>query len=177
MKLVAAVGVLLLSIGGLVFGQVTAKQGVVASQGLTDERTTFKSPMILEFPISLFDQLRTGPPTAVLRAPVPEVTKYVCNAVSFQNLFLELVRPNKKGEVVLKAQAILKTDQGMDKLVKLTFEVLSKGETVAKKTIRKIDAEEGKTRSKHAEVVIPEAKTDPSETPVLRITMEVKDNT
>ena len=174
-RTLSATGVLLV-VAGVALGQVTARQGVVASQGPTDERTRFKSPMILEIPLTLFEKMRTAPPKALLRDSPGEVTKYVCDAVSFQSLRLELERPNHKNQFVLKVNVTLKNDPGVDKIVHLTLEVLSKGNRAAVGFIPKIDAEEHKTINKHAELTIPAAKLDLSEVPTLKITMEVRDN-
>jgi hypothetical protein len=177
MKQVPTVAFFLLA-GGSVFGQVTAHQGVVAKQGSAEERTIFRSPMVLEVPATLFLQIpqMQNQDRPVTTQSIMEVTNYVCDAVSFQLLILHLARPNSKGEVKLTVFATLKTDPGMDKLVNLTFEVLSKGEPVAKALVTKIDAEEGKTASVKTKLTIPQAKLDLVEAPLLRITMEVRDN-
>lgn len=150
--------------------QVAARQGEASKQNSTE----FKSPMILEASLKDFGQLpmETG-------RDFREFQQFYCDDLNISRLLISK-KPGKRGGVILAIVGSVKVRPSYDRLATLVFEFLNGEQKVALARIPGINAEEGKIRTFSTKLPLDaeqyRALTDPAETALLRVTVNVVDN-
>lgn len=168
----AAVSILSLCLGSPVPAQVTVRQG-----GPTPK--VFRSPMIIELPVSILMSMREYSKLEFSRPlHLDDLAGYECDNVVIVQGSGRVLSPNKKGSAGLEVTLVFKAKAGMDKLVGVAAEVLVADTSLAKASLDRIDVEEGRTTTKQVVPMlrIPVAKLPDGTEPILRLTITVDDN-
>jgi hypothetical protein len=152
--------------------QVTARQGEPAKTEATER---FKSPMVLELPLVV---ARSGIPAggSLVTKEASQLRRYICDGVSIIHLAMSVTR-KRSGDAKFQFQFMLSTEESWDRLVDVEFAAVAGDRSVGAVITRNIDAEEGKTVTRKADLVLNKDALDAlGEQPVLRITVTVRDN-
>jgi hypothetical protein len=156
---------------GVAHGQVSARQGTPEAG---DEQVRFKSPMILDLPLTLADKKLWGK-AQVRSTREVALRKYSCDGVSFVDFAGSAAR-QRDGRVKLTFSFTLRTEPGNDKLASVKIGVMAGEREIAARIRENVDAEEGKIAMGQVSMLVPEAELLADPAPTLRIIVRVMDN-
>jgi hypothetical protein len=131
----------------------TADSQVVARQG-TPEVTEFHSPMILELPLPAL----VGLPIGSGKTLGAKLQSYSCEGVSVPVLLLNVSKrkPKQDPTLTIDVSGVLRVPPSHDRLVDLTFSILSNGKSLATAQIKRRDAEEDRDTSFRTSLLVNE---------------------
>lgn len=162
--------------GSVLLGGAAAAQEVVA---LSPEVHVYNSPLVLEY--SLDDTIRSPVPATTTR-----LAEHSCRGVTIETLVLQLLRVAPDQFLSLKGAFTLFNNSGKDKKADMLFELLvdRSDEVLASLSLKKVDAEAGKSGDGKLKIPVPTSlipvDANPSDPAPgrhlrLRITMALRD--
>ena len=149
--------------------QVTARQGEPSPK---DEIHRFKSPMILDLPLTVVDESLWGQGQVRSDTEV-SLRRYICDGVSFADFAVSARRQRAK-QVKLTFDFTLANEPGIDKFAGATFTVMAGDAAISTAVLLDSQVEEGRRTVRQVSLVVPEEELRRAPPPTLRIVLRVK---
>ena len=119
----------------------TAQVVVEAQEKVTT--TEYKSPMVLELPLTLGESFARG---SIAATQTVDLSEYVCDGVSLRFFQIEALERKKKVDLTIRIGVY--NDTNHDKKADVKVQILRGEERLGDAERRNIDAEEGKLRER-----------------------------
>ena len=149
--------------------QVAARQG---EPDRDEQQQRFRSPMILDLPLSVIHRSRWGHGQIRSSAEIA-LRRYTCDGVSFVD-FATSARLQRRKIVKVTFDFTLANEPSVDKVANGRFSIVSGEREIAFATLMTSQVEEGRRTVRQVSLDVPEDELVAAPPPTLRIVLHVK---